>query len=95
MVKAAAAGWRTHSMAGTGMGWAHRTAVWLRLYKSRKAAPLGPADTATEVCSQQSGTRLKQGDWGQEDTGVLAGAHLAPFWVTQLANDRNERGRNI
>ena len=31
----------------------------------------------------------------QEDTGVLAGAHLAPFWVTQPADGRNERRSKI
>ena len=55
---------------------------------------MGSADTTTEVCKEQSRTRLKQGDWGQEDTGVLAGAHLAPFWVIRLTDGRNKQGRN-
>ena len=36
-------------------------------------------------------------NWGQGDTGhgVLAGAHLAPFWAIQPADARNERRSNI
>ena len=83
------------SVARRGVGRAARAAVRLWLPESHEGGPLGPTDTTEEVWEKQQRTRLKQGDWGQEDTGVLAGAHLAPFWVTQLANERNERGRNI
>ena len=33
-----------------------------------------------------------QGDWGQENTGVLVGAHgarLAPLWIIQKADKEN------
>ena len=77
-----------HNMAGGRMGRVDATAVWLPsplwLCESREARPLGPADATTEVCKEQPRTRLKQVDWGQGDTRVLAGAHLAPFWVIRI-----------